>query len=127
MPYQLLQIDDTNAFLLQAEDDPTNALVITDLRDLLLLRARLDQFTSNLATDGTVANHPMPEPHADDTISVAQAISIASRTGYNLPPTTLKSAVYRGTIKGSYQQGTRWRIPRQAFEEWFQGWIAQQS
>ena len=130
MSYEILQVADSDAFLVRSHEQPGNVLEIPTLRDLLLLRSRLDRYIDNLVVDGVAVNAPVGEVEADavarDMISVSQAFAIAEAQGYSIPPTTLKSAVYRKSIPGSMRQGSRWKIPRAAFQEWLQQWAATQ-
>lgn len=133
MSYEILQVAKSDAFLLRSREQPNNTLEIPTLRDLLLLRTRLDRYIDNLVADGVTEAAPLNSADADPTprdmismISVSQAFAIAEAQGYTIPPTSLKSAVYRRSIPGAVQQGTRWKIPRAAFEAWLQQWAASQ-
>ena len=131
MGYEILQVAGSDAFLLRSHEQHDNALEVPSLRDLLLLRARLDRYINELSPDGMIPGSyakstPVQANNDVDLITVSQAFDIAEAQGYQIPPTSLKSAVYRGTIPGAVQQGTRWRMPRSAFEEWLQQWAASQ-
>ncbi len=116
---------DGKGFVLSRELDPANSLRVADLSELLALRSRINRFVddqvvdSDLIVDTALAGI--------DQISTAEARKLATEHGYDIPPTTLVSAVSDGRIEGAHKRGGRWYAPQWAFEKWMEAWAARQA
>ena len=121
MSYQILAVPKTNQLIIQSSNNAANQLVLADHRDLLQLRARINQYLDTLDADGDAAP---PPPPGDEMISTSQARSEAARRGQEFEDATLRFAIVRGTIPGAEKRGGRWYIPRSVFDKWLEGHLS---
>lgn len=120
MTYRIITIDDTNQLIIEQADNATNQLHLPDLRDLLLLRARINQYLETLTPDETIDE---PPPIPTEMISANQARAEAEAQGITVTEAALRMAIVRGTIPRAEKRGGRWWLSRQDFEDWLQGHI----
>lgn len=118
MPYKILTVADSEQFVIQSADDAHDQLLLADLRDLLLLRNRIDRYLSELSADGEIDRAPTAP---GEMIQTAQARAEAAAQGHVIEESTLRIAITRGNIPGAEKRGGRWWIPRAAFEDWLEG------
>ena len=107
---------------------PTNTLYIVDKQAICILYERLGAIIAGGQDDGTLFMPASPNHNISEMITSLEARHIAKEQGYDLPNTTLNSACDRGTIPGATKEHdatkSRWRMPRQEFFVWFEGWKA---
>jgi len=118
MSYQILTIDHSEQLVIRNANQPDNAIVIADHRDLLLLRARLNIYLNTMEDDGSIATPPVAE---DEMISASVAREEAAASGKPIEEATLRFAMTRGNIPGAEKRGGRWWVPRRAFDAWLKG------
>lgn len=120
MSYKILSVANSEQLLIRDADDEANALYITDMRDLLRLRARLNAYVDTLEADGQLEAAPLPP---GEMITTVQARNEAAEQGTPIEESTLRMAIVRGVITGAEKRGGRWWLPRNEFQAWLQGHI----
>lgn len=118
MPHEIITVANSDHLIIRDQADTHNALTLTDHRDLLRLRARINHYLDTLQDDGQIAQPPIP---LGEMITAQQARHETAQRGHPLEEATLRMAMTRGTIPGAEKRGGRWWLPRHAFEEWLQG------
>lgn len=121
MSYKILSVANSEQLVIRDADDPANALYLTDMRDLLRLRTRINTYLDTLEADAQLEAPPL---QPGDMITTVQARTEAAEQGTPIEESTLRMAIVRGAIPGAEKRGGRWWLPRGEFHVWLQGHLS---
>ncbi len=116
MGYELVAVENSGELFIRRAGDADNALYLRDLRDLLLVRQRINEYLDHPVPDTTV---PPLVTRENVMISSVQARQIAGSLGVDLHKSTITTAIVRGHIPGAVKRGSRWYVPHDSFMQWF--------
>ena len=93
-------------------------ILMNGLDELIELRTALNRIVDQLAAKSFAA--PLDD---DVVITTGEALAIAESEGYEIPRSSLDTAIARGVVKAE-KEGNRWQLNKASFAKWFEGWKA---